>query len=95
MVSILTDTAGEDVEGSVDTRNSAADRQNSFCSTTTAVVSLVIIWLACLSIALLVVMSKYSNMSVVTISSSVDKLDEKNNEIHEDTLDMINTVDSK
>jgi hypothetical protein len=51
---------GEQVEDTVDTSNSATERQNT-----------------------------------ITISSSVDKLDEKNNEIHEDTLDMINTVDSK
>ena len=70
-------------------------QRDSFCSTSAAAVSLVIIWLACLSIALLVVMSKYSNMSVVTLSSRVDKMDEKNNDIHEDTLDMIHTVDSK
>ena len=94
MVSILTATAGEDVEDSVDTSNTATERQYRF-SSSSAAVSLVTIWLACLSIALLVVMSKYSSMSVVAISSSMDKLDEKNNEIHEDTLDMIHTVDSK
>ena len=94
MVSILTATAGEDVEDSVDTSNTATERQYRFCSMSAAV-SLVTIWLACLSIAVLVVMYKYSNMSVVTISSRVDKLGEKNNDIHEDTLDMIDTVDSK
>ena len=69
-------------------------RQTISCKPVTFV-SIVTIWLSCLSIALLVVSSKYANMSVVTISSHLDKLDTKHQDIHEDTLDMIDTVDSK
>ena len=106
MVSQLVDSDASDVHDtiSIQDTNSISDilstqRQRQSMSTSccrpVSIVSIVTIWLSCLSIALLVVSSKYANMSVVTISSRLDMLDTKHEDIHEDTVDMIDTVESQ
>ncbi|XP_023323676.1 uncharacterized protein LOC111697784 isoform X2 [Eurytemora carolleeae] len=57
--------------------------------------SILIIWLFSVSVALIVVASKYQNLSVVSLSSRLDQVDRLHLEKHSNTNSRIDTVSSQ
>ena len=107
MVSILVD--GEGTEQNEDIGSVNLDSEESLDSLATIVettyqdsrygrhliYSLVVaLWLASLSIGVIIITLRYSNMSVTSIASRLDMLDERNKNLHEQTFDKIDSVES-
>ena len=56
--------------------------------------SILIIWLFGLSVSLIVVASKYQNLSVTALSTRLDSVDSRHNTNHAKTLERIGQVDN-
>ena len=70
-------------------------RGGGFCSRPVVVGSLVLIWLFSLSIALIVIASRYEDLSVVSLSSRLDSVDSLHSSNHEAALKRISDVDEE
>ena len=70
-------------------------RDGGLCSRPVVVGSAVLLWLFCLSISLIVVASKYENLSVVSLSSRLDSLDSHHSLNHDKALQKIHKVDTQ
>merc|ERR1711868_175513 len=75
-------------------RGSRRETGSSVCSRPVIIGALLFLWLFCLSVSLIVVASKYQNLSVTSLSSRLDSVDSKHNTNHAQALQRIGQVDS-
>ena len=66
----------------------------SLCSRPVILGAVITIWLFSLSVSLIVVASKYQNLSVVSLSSRLDNVDSRHSSNHAKALERIGEVDS-
>ena len=64
------------------------------CSRPVILGAVITIWLFSLSVSLIVVASKYQNLSVVSLSSRLDNVDSRHSSNHAKALERIGEVDS-
>ena len=57
--------------------------------------SVILLWLFCLSISLIVVSSKYQNLSVVSLSSRLDNVDSLHSANHAQAIQKISLLDTQ
>ena len=70
-------------------------RDGGLCTRLVVVGSVVLLWLFCLSISLIVVASKYQNLSVVSLSSRLDTVDSHHSSNHAKAIQKISLVDTQ
>merc|ERR1712117_946905 len=71
-----------------------SDGGSSVCTRPIILGSVLIIWLFCLSISLIVLGSKYQDLSVTHLSSRLDTVDSRHSDNHAKALKRIGQVDS-
>ena len=70
-------------------------RDGGLCTRPVIAGSVILLWLFCLSISLIVVSSKYQNLSVVSLSSRLDNVDSLHAANHAKAIQKISLVDTQ
>ena len=70
-------------------------RDGGLCTRPVVAGSVVILWLFCLSISLIVLSSKYQNLSTVSLSSRLDTVHSLHSANHQEAIQKIQLVDTQ
>ena len=70
-------------------------RDRGLCTRPVVAGSVVLLWLFCLSISLIVVSSRYQNMSTVSLASRLDTVHSLHSANHQEAIQRISLVDTQ